>query len=184
MELNLSTSRYHGHIIALTGWRDVGKTSTCLRIIELFLLNNLQVKGVLSLGRFLDSKKTGIQAVDLFSGETRLLASIFPDEMDGKSVGRWTFDWDVLTWQNECLSRSEYADLVVIDELGFLEFDEKRGLTAGFEILNKKLYHVAVVVIRPEFIDAFKNKGFNSAKIETINGLNIDDVAVRVFSCV
>jgi nucleoside-triphosphatase THEP1 len=51
-------------------------------------------------------------------------------------------------------------DVLVIDELGPLEFDLQTGWTASFEVLRRKRYRLALIVIRPECLDAFSNMGF------------------------
>jgi len=58
---------------------------------------------------------------------------------------------------------------LVIDELGYLEFELKTGWTASFEVLHSKKYRLAMVVIRPECIDAFSNLGFHFQVKEVLN---------------
>ena len=52
------------------------------------------------------------------------------------------------------------TDVLIIDELGPLEFDEKSGLISAFETLRRAAYREAFVVIRPEKIAAFREMGF------------------------
>jgi nucleoside-triphosphatase len=151
----------NSNIVVVTGWRDVGKTTYCQRAIDVYRTAGLIVSGLLSPARF-DQKrqKTGFFALDLHSRETRLVASAIPGEIEGVHLGPWSFDAQVFTWGNHCLQQVERADVLVIDELGPLEFNRQIGWLASFELLRSKDYHLALVVIRPECIDAFSALGF------------------------
>lgn len=155
-----STASEKGTILVISGKRTIGKTTYCRKMIEKSCQAGLKVAGLLTPGRFEENKRTGIFAIDLASNESRLMASLVPDEIDGFRFGPWTFDSKVFEWGNRCLLESEGADVFVIDELGYLEFDLKIGWAASFEALRKKEFRQALVVIRPECIDAFAKMGF------------------------
>lgn len=147
-------------ILVVSGWRNVGKTTFCLKAVEQYRKAGLKVGGLLSPGRFENHKKNGAFAVDLSSRESRLAASQFPEEIDGVRFGSWVFDTEVFKWGNQRLLQTTDLDVLVLDELGYLEFDLNAGWTASFEVLRRKDYGVALVVIRPECIDPFSNMGF------------------------
>lgn len=149
-----------GTIRVVSGWRGVGKTTYCQQVVEQFRIAGLKVSGLLSPARFENHQKTGIFAVDLHSRQSQLVASLLPGEIEGTRFGPWTFDPRVFAWGNRALLQAKGADLLVIDELGFLEFDLQTGWNASFEVLQKKDFRLAMVVIRPECIEAFSNKGF------------------------
>jgi nucleoside-triphosphatase THEP1 len=151
----------NGTILVVTGWRGVGKTTYCQKAVEQYQKAGLKVSGLLSPGRFENGQKNGIFAIDLSSHESRLAASLIPGEMNGLRFGPWTFDANVFEWGNQRLLQMTSSDVLVIDELGYLEFDLKTGWSASFELLHRKKYQLAIVVIRPECIDAFANMGFN-----------------------
>ncbi len=150
----------HSEIVVVTGWRDVGKTSTCQRAVESYRAAGLTVSGLLSPGRFVEKQKTGFFAHDLCSGETRLVASAVPGELSGIQLGSWTFDARVFDWGNRCLQQADGADVLVIDELGPLEFKRQTGWVASFDLLRRKNYRLALLVIRPECLEAFSRLGF------------------------
>lgn len=151
----------NGTILVVTGWRGVGKTTYCQKAVERYHKAGLKVSGLLSPARFENGQKNGIFAIDLSSHESQLAASLVPGEMNGIRFGPWTFDTNVLEWGNKRLLQMTRSDVMVIDELGYLEFDLKTGWTASFEVLHKNNYQLAIVVIRPECIDAFGNMGFD-----------------------
>jgi nucleoside-triphosphatase len=150
----------NGKIVVVTGWRNVGKTSYCQRAVDTYRAAGRTVSGLLSPGRFDQGQKTGFLALDLQSQETRLVASTIPGEIEGIQLGHWSFNAQVFAWGNRCLQQIERADVLVIDELGPLEFNRQIGWVASFELLRSKDYHLALVVIRPECIDAFAALGF------------------------
>lgn len=149
-----------GNILVVTGWRGVGKTTYCQQLVDEYRKMGLKISGLLSPARFEQKQKTGFFAHDLDSDETRLAASVVPGEIDGLRLGSWTFDPEIFAWGNHCLKQVVGSDMLVIDELGPLEFDLQTGWTASFEILRRKRYQLALVVIRPECLDAFSSMGF------------------------
>lgn len=150
-----------GKILVIGGKRGAGKTTYCQNAVAEYRKAGAKVAGLLSPGRFENGKKNGIFAVDLVSDQSRLAASPVPGEIaDGLRFGAWTFDRGVLAWGNQCLRQSSGADVLVIDELGYLEFDLNSGWTAGFEVLRAKNYQLALVVIRSDCIEPFANLGF------------------------
>jgi len=158
MDLNLPTGQ--GKILVITGGREAGKTTYCQQAVEKYLQAGFSVSGLLSPARFDGGEKNGIFVLDLDSRETRLAASSVPGEIEGLGLGNWVFDSKVLEWGNLCLKRVVATDVLVIDELGPLEFELHRGWTAGFDVLRDQRYRLALVVIRPECLDAFSKMGF------------------------
>ena len=166
----LEAARELGMILALTGWRGAGKTSICKKIIGKHRSSGLKIAGLLSPGRYVQGERDGIYARDLAGGETRLLASIVPGEIDGVQLGPWFFDSQTMDWGNRLLEKSAGADLLVIDEIGFMEFWLKSGWTASFDVLKRKEYRLALVVIRPECLESFSSLGFSFLTEEVIDG--------------
>ena len=159
-----------GTILVVTGGRGVGKTTLCQQAIEQYRKAGLKVSGILSPGRFENHRKNGIFAEDLESHETRLTASSVPGEIDGIRFGYWNFDSSVFEWGNQRLLNLTETDILVIDEIGFFEFDLNTGWKACFDALNSKKYRMALVVIRPECIDNFSSMGYEF-KIKEVSNL-------------
>ncbi len=149
-----------GNILVITGWRGVGKTSYCQQAADKCQRAGLRVAGLLSPARFDQQQKNGIFALDLKSRKTQLVASSIPGEIDGICLGNWMFDPKALEWGNQCLRRATPSEILVVDELGPLEFERQIGWAASFDVLRAKEYRLAMVVIRPECIDAFSKLGF------------------------
>ncbi len=155
-----------GTILVISGWRGVGKTTFCQNAIQKFKHMGLKVSGILSPARIQNGQKTGIFAHDIEHEETRLSASTISGEIDGYRLGPYCFDENVLLWEDEIIRRVTSTDLLVIDELGYLEFDEQGGIYSSFELLRKKDYRLALVIIRPERVETFRQMGFQFELVE------------------
>jgi nucleoside-triphosphatase len=158
MELEPSTEK--SSIWVITGWRNAGKTTYCQKVIRQYQEAGLRVSGLLAPGRMAQGEKDGYYVTDLASGETRLFASNIPGETTGFQFGPMVFDNETMAWGNQRLQSSLQTDLLVIDELGFLEFYLHTGWMASFDVLRQGNYRLALVVIRPECLDNFAEMGF------------------------
>ena len=101
---------------------------------------------------FENGGKTGIDLVDLQRGEKRRLGERYRGTDAGQRVGAWVFDPAVLAWGNLVLAHTPPTDILIIDELGSLEFEQGGGFQAGLDLLDAGRYQTAYVVIRPELL--------------------------------
>lgn len=141
-----------GQLIVLSGGRGAGKTSWCLALTCLARRRGLTVAGLVSPAAFCDGCKTAIDLQDLGSGETRRLAERPGPNAPGTAGLGWRFDRATLAWGNDLIERTAASDLLVIDEMGPLEFAGQDGFTAGFAAIDACRYCLAVVVVRPELL--------------------------------
>ena len=142
--------------VLVTGGRGSGKSRWCERLVRLALGRGWRVAGVLSPAVFTGDHKTGIDIVDLASGERRRLAEARRGEGDGATTERWRFADAALAWGSEALRTSAAVpfDLLVVDELGPLELQRGTGLVGGMEAVDRLERGVACVVVRPTLLDA------------------------------
>jgi nucleoside-triphosphatase THEP1 len=138
--------------LIVTGDSGTGKTSFCLRVVETANAAGWQMAGLLSLPRFEAGRKTGIVVLELSSGEKRLLASNHSNELAGLAFGQWTFDAHTLKWGNDALKHLPAYDVIIVDELGPLEFDQHQGWTAGLDVLARHTAGIAIVTVRPSLL--------------------------------
>jgi len=141
-----------GRVILLSGGIESGKTTLCLSLSERLTEVPLVVNGVVSPAVFENGIKTGIDLRVLSSGKTLRLAQLNPGSNIGLSTHRWLFDESVITWGNEELAKSTPCDVLIVDELGPLEFERGEGLVNGFTAIESKEYKTALVVIRPSLL--------------------------------
>jgi nucleoside-triphosphatase THEP1 len=143
----------HGNMIILTGARESGKTSLLLAGLEEFWDRGLDCAGVLSPAVFTNGKKTGIDLLDVRSGECLRLANLRQSDSTGIMTDRWVFESQTLDWGNRVLDSATPCMLLFVDELGPIEFEKCLGLQSGISALNSGGYEAAVVVIRPELLE-------------------------------
>lgn len=157
---NEPTSR-QPELLLLSGARGAGKTRWCLELArEAGKLTErapgFQAAGLVSPALFGNGKKTGIDLLDLASGESRRLASrIDPaNPSHGLSTEDWRFNEETLAWGDACLRKIQCCDLFILDEAGPLEFFRGLGWQAGMEFVGSRRYRLACVVVRPGLLQA------------------------------
>lgn len=142
------------NVILLTGTRQVGKTSLLRRIVQDLKARDLDIAGVISPAVFEGGEKTAIDLVDISRGESRRMAEKRKEDSSGIITDRWGFDSAVLDWGDSVLASVNACDVLVIDELGPLEFERGLGLQHGLTTVENAEYRLAIVVIRPELIES------------------------------
>jgi nucleoside-triphosphatase THEP1 len=136
----------------LTGPSGTGKTNFCRNLAQHARSLGWGVAGLLSPAWIEDGQKIGILAEDLRSGEQHPLAYIAPHPHADLILGQWHFDQQVLQWGRFVLENSPPCDLLIVDELGPLEFEAEGGLWNAFSIISARNYRVSCVVIRPSLL--------------------------------
>jgi nucleoside-triphosphatase THEP1 len=129
-----------------------GKSAWCSRHIEFARAKGQVVGGVLSRPVFAQGQKVGIDLLDLQTGEEKRLANLRTAESKGLMTKRWQFEPHTLTWANHVLRELPPCDVVIIDELGPLEFSRDEGLLEGMRIVDDKRFPEMYVVVRPELL--------------------------------
>ena len=147
-----SKRKQEQQLIIVTGLSGAGKTTWCSRLVAHAREQGYTVEGVLSPGIFDGKQKTGIAILNLFRNERQVLAKLRENDRGELTTPRWVFDPQALEWANQALQNGAGGDLLIIDELGPLEFLRGKGLTAGLDRIDKKDYQVACVVIRSSLL--------------------------------
>ena len=167
-----------GNIIFLTGERDSGKTIVCEQVIKKMSVVFKTITGVISPGRYEDNKKTGISCINIASSDKKLLAFYSPG-WDAQNPQRdWQFIWDTLNWGNEVLENSVPTDLLVIDEVGYLEFEKAEGWANALAALDSRRYKNALVVVRPDLIENALER-YPDAKVIKISTTEDREIAIQ-----
>ena len=138
----------------ITGSRGAGKTNFCQELAKAARRAGLDVAGILSIAVFEGVYRTQIVAEDLRTGASHILATRRdPDEPPQPLATRnWQFDPQGIVWGNHVLAASLPAGVLIVDELGTLEFEREQGWLAGLQALDSQQYSLALVVIRPELL--------------------------------
>jgi hypothetical protein len=94
-----------------------------------------------------------LQARCEHTGEVRTLA-----HRQHSGGQQWAFVEETLEWGNSVLASAVPTDLLVLDELGPLEWVEGRGWTTGLSAVDSGLYRYALVVVRPELVEQARQR--------------------------
>lgn len=143
-------------IVVLSGESGCGKTTLCARVVALAQARGLAVAGLLTLPRFAEGHKVGLDVKDLRTGERRPLAEACAEphrgivgSTGGPATGSWHFHAEGLAWGTMVMRSATPCDLLVIDELGPLELLRGQGWMIGLDALRGGHYRLALVSIRP-----------------------------------
>lgn len=139
-------------IVLVTGEIQSGKTSLCLNLYKEARAEGYSVAGLISPAIFEKGEKVAINVLDLKSGIQKRLAERNAGQPSALKTQHWSFFQEIIKWGNDKLKRAVPCDLLVIDELGPLEFHRNQGWVNGFSSLESGAYQAAVVVIRPSLI--------------------------------
>lgn len=153
----------------VSGERGSGKTQVCAGLAQLLSLYGEDLAGLISPGVFGDGRKTGIEAYDLRGRERRRLASLC--EPDRAETCAWNFETETLAWGDEVLRQATPCSVLIVDELGPLEFIEGRGWTSGLDALDGRAYRMAVATIRPGLLESALQRwlGAHVYRLESID---------------
>jgi len=138
----------------VSGGRCTGKTTWCANVVEQARDEGIRVGGFLCPAEFNNNQKISFDLVDITSGETRLFGRRSNEVNQGLRVGSWRLDLNVIAWGNHILQSSDSKDLLIIDELGDLEFNHGGGFQEAFPIVDVGSNQTIIVVIRPDLLDA------------------------------
>ena len=156
------------HVILITGETGAGKTTLIINLIA--ELNNLgiRISGIFSPARIQSGRKTGIYALEISTGVKKLLAVHQPGWDIDNPVREWKMDPEILKWGDAVIQNSVPTNVLIIDELGFLEFEKNMGWISAFKILDVGEYKSAIVVVRKGLLDKALEK-FENAEVITLS---------------
>jgi nucleoside-triphosphatase len=142
-----------GRLIIVTGPSGLGKTRWCLGLAERATALGIKAVGLVSPAVFEDTKKVGIDLLNLSSGVRRHLAVHRGESGIGPTTTYWQFDEEAFNWGNLILEQLGTSQLLILDELGPLELKRGAGLTNGIGLITGRRYRLACVVVRPSLLD-------------------------------
>lgn len=155
-----------GAILMITGWRGAGKTSLCKMVVEQARQCGWDAAGVISLPVLENNTKTGIEIIAIRSNERRLLARSTALANTSLKTRAWAFDPVIMQWGNEILKSAIPCDLLMVDELGPLEFERQQGWLEGLRALDSGQFKLALVVIRPELVAQARSRWPRAAELQ------------------
>jgi nucleoside-triphosphatase THEP1 len=142
-----------------------GKTTWLIGLVERCHDQGISPDGVISPAIFdaVKNEKTGISCRLLPQDETITLALrrdlVNPEDPDFPLAmyRYWVFSQRAMEQVNRHLARITPRhlsnDLLIADELGWLEMLDGGGFSEALRVLDDRCYHNALIVVRPELVD-------------------------------
>lgn len=134
-------------IILLSGPRQVGKSTLCQKLVTRLCADMIDVAGLLTI----HTGPHDLEVMELHSGEQYPLTLPFDDGV-GAELGRFRMDGAALDRGLRSLKGALPTDVLIVDELGPLEFRLGRGWLPVLEWLKVDCCRMSVLVIRPELL--------------------------------
>jgi nucleoside-triphosphatase len=135
----------------ISGPSGTGKTKLCAEVIAQATGRGLKVGGILCPAVYKNWTKIGINQIDITSGKCRRLATRSYDA-NNSTIGCWQMDEDVVAWGNQILNGLKDEDMIVIDEIGPLEFEKGFGYHEALRLLDEGRYRTILIVVRPTLL--------------------------------
>ena len=152
-------------VILLTGPSGLGKTTVCTKVIERARARGLTVGGVVTENLATRAGVSAQYVTDIVGGERRRLATATRDrepmrarpEGQGRPVSPaefaacWTFDAEGVAFGNAVLAATsaKLPDLLVVDQIGPLEFWCGGGFSAVFDVVSRGGQAALLIVVHP-----------------------------------
>ena len=87
---------------------------------------------------------------------------------------------DAIPWGNDVLNYSIPCDVLIIDEIGYLEFEKNSGWNNSFKILREKEFKIAFIVVRIDFIGAALSYWEKAQILKIENGENVGLISNKI----
>jgi nucleoside-triphosphatase THEP1 len=143
------------HIAILTGPFGSGKTTVCRQLADLARQRGLDCAGIICPTRFEGANKVGIDLLNLRTGECRPLAKADSQPSELRTT-HYRFDAEAMAWGAAILDTACPCDVLIVDEIGPLELERGQGWVNALTVLREGQFDLAVVVVRPGLVDAFR----------------------------
>lgn len=140
--------------ILLTGPNGTGKTTACWKALPGLRATGVKIAGFVS-PPLLDAAgtKTGIQMVDLTTGQHHTFARVVASE-EQADIGIYRLEESAIGWARSVLAAAllANADWLVIDEIGPLELHRNAGFAFALEPLADPVRIPNAIVIVREYL--------------------------------
>jgi nucleoside-triphosphatase THEP1 len=156
-------------LLIISGPSGSGKTTWCMQLLEQANFKDVSVTGLISPAIFKENQKTGIDLLNIQTGERRPLASRGMTRKGWPGMGPWSFNPEVLKWGNDVLRSISTCQVLIIDEIGPLEFDHHMGLTVAFEVLDSHNFMLTILTLRPSLVPAAMER-WPRAEVQSLSG--------------
>jgi nucleoside-triphosphatase THEP1 len=143
-------------VVIIAGDPGSGKTTVCRSLTASLKAQGRAVEGLITVPRFINGKKVGLDMQAVYTGRCLELARFEPGYPGRRA--RLHFHDSSLMWGALVLQTAIPSDVLVIDELGPLELLRGGGWVNAVDILRTQNYRYAVVTVRPELVPDLRDR--------------------------
>ena len=166
--------------IVVTGEVGIGKTTVCQNVVELLQKDGYVCTGILTPKILAGSKIAGIDVVDVSSGQRKTLANV-DGNSSGLRIGKYSFDHDGIAFGTEALNKGPSADLMVVDELGYLEL-QGEGFIQALDLIKTDKVGNSILIIRSKLLPLFLPLLERQTHVFHVDDQNRDMLPVEIYS--
>ena len=135
----------------ITGEQGEGKTTLLKKVIRHLKERQIPVAGFIAEGEWENDSRKSFSVIDINTGEKKLLCTDEPRE-GYVPAGRFYFNPDALEFGESILLRAESGCLLVIDEIGKFELEDRIWADTFRKILKSSKYYL-LFTVRRKFLD-------------------------------
>jgi nucleoside-triphosphatase THEP1 len=172
-------------IFILTGERGEGKTTYLKKLVAELKERKVNVTGILSPVVFEEKEKIGYNLQDISNDDRKVFIRI--NEMPGMMRFRkYFFSKEAIDWGNSILKKSKEdpSDLLIIDEIGFLELEDK-GWAESLDMLVSLSGPAMLWVVRSELLEeVIKKWNLEKPMIMDISKFQFADAKAMILSSI
>ena len=136
--------------IAITGGRHIGKTTALLDIYKQATANQLDIAGFVEKAVFNGNDRAGYQFLDICTNEICDVAK----RLDQHGYEFYDAAWQ---WAEQKLLASETHDILMIDELGRLEADNRGLMPALCASMTRRPRHL-IAAVRGDALESIASR--------------------------
>jgi nucleoside-triphosphatase len=163
-------------LILITGEPGVGKTTILLKLFKMF--KNHKVGGIIA-KEIRSNGRIGFEFIDLSSNKRALLASIHGN---GPKIGKYYVNLEGCKFAANILRNASNYDIILVDELGPMEFKSKEFREAAKMLLDVNKIRIVVIHkrLKDPIIDEYKRRANAIITVTRDNRDNIPDYILKM----
>ena len=162
-------------ITIISGATGAGKTVLCERALAACCERQIDVAGVISRSEYEGEEKVRLYCQNIRGGERWLAERTDrPVPFTGPTTKCWAFDAETIAWANELLTQATPTNVLIVDELGPLEFGRGEGFMKAFDLIDGGEYRHALVVVRPGLTEAALKRWPHAEVVDLDAGQSLD----------
>ena len=166
--------------IIITGRVGIGKTTVCQKILGLARRAGCTCGGILTPKVVDGNTVKGIDVIDIKSGKRETLASL-EDVYDGPHIGRYFFKPSGIRFGIRAIENGASSDILMIDEIGYLEL-QGEGFVNALSLIKTKKVANSILVIRKALLPDFQPQLDRELSVFEVNLNNRNELPQRIYS--